>query len=176
MLKRLAGLRRELKGGGTLDCCPDVPETRWQKQQLPGRRSKGSPSGGNIPSPRGRISVIEEAENHTWASVKLNNKPHLPQRSRTGLSKGAPAQKDACLKAGSWYLAGGRGFRRAARDDNRIRVNTRVEAGDGPFHASSLSGRCCSCDFATTNMNSLKGHMRKHPQEHQAMQLLEQYR
>lgn len=38
------------------------------------------------------------------------------------------------------------------------------------------SARCCSCDFATTNMNSLKSHMRRHPQEHQAMQLLEQYR
>lgn len=36
--------------------------------------------------------------------------------------------------------------------------------------------RCCSCDFATTNMNSLKSHMRRHPQEHQAVQLLEQYR
>lgn len=36
--------------------------------------------------------------------------------------------------------------------------------------------RCCSCDFATTNMNSLKSHMKRHPQEHQAMQLLEQYR
>lgn len=40
----------------------------------------------------------------------------------------------------------------------------------------SPSARCCSCDFATTNMNSLKSHMRRHPQEHQAMQLLEQYR
>ncbi|KAJ4947477.1 hypothetical protein JOQ06_009512 [Pogonophryne albipinna] len=36
--------------------------------------------------------------------------------------------------------------------------------------------QCCSCDFATTNMNSLKSHMRRHPQEHQAVQLLEQYR
>lgn len=46
-------------------------------------------------------------------------------------------------------------------------------------HISSLlspSARCCSCDFATTNMNSLKSHMRRHPQEHQAVQLLEQYR
>lgn len=40
----------------------------------------------------------------------------------------------------------------------------------------SLTARCCSCDFATTNMNSLKSHMRRHPQEHQAVQLLEQYR
>lgn len=40
----------------------------------------------------------------------------------------------------------------------------------------SVPDRCCSCDFATTNMNSLKGHMRRHPQEHQAMRLLEQYR
>lgn len=48
-----------------------------------------------------------------------------------------------------------------------------------PFAFNCLSrdlSRCCSCDFATTNMNSLKGHMKKHPQEHQAMQLLEQYR
>lgn len=43
-------------------------------------------------------------------------------------------------------------------------------------HSFSPSARCCSCDYATTNMNSLKGHMRRHPQEHQAVQLLEQYR
>lgn len=36
--------------------------------------------------------------------------------------------------------------------------------------------RCRVCDFATTNMNSLKCHMRRHPQQHQAVQLLEQYK
>ncbi|XP_051998226.1 zinc finger protein 507 [Xyrauchen texanus] len=44
------------------------------------------------------------------------------------------------------------------------------------IHNSEKPYRCCSCDFATTNMNSLKCHMKRHPQEHQAMQLLEQYR
>ncbi|XP_067293708.1 zinc finger protein 507 [Pseudorasbora parva] len=50
-----------------------------------------------------------------------------------------------------------------------VRNHRRIHNSDKPY-------RCCSCDFATTNMNSLKSHMKRHPQEHQAMQLLEQYR
>ncbi|KAK5604443.1 hypothetical protein CRENBAI_017219 [Crenichthys baileyi] len=50
-----------------------------------------------------------------------------------------------------------------------VRNHRRIHNSDKPY-------RCCSCDFATTNMNSLKSHMRRHPQEHQAVQLLEQYR
>lgn len=50
-----------------------------------------------------------------------------------------------------------------------VRNHRRIHNSDKPY-------RCCSCDFATTNMNSLKGHMRRHPQEHQAVHLLEQYR
>ncbi|XP_051557858.1 zinc finger protein 507-like isoform X2 [Myxocyprinus asiaticus] len=50
-----------------------------------------------------------------------------------------------------------------------VRNHRRIHNSDKPY-------RCCSCDFATTNMNSLKCHMKRHPQEHQAMQLLEQYR
>ncbi|TNN58377.1 Zinc finger protein 507 [Liparis tanakae] len=49
-----------------------------------------------------------------------------------------------------------------------VRNHRRIHNSDKPY-------RCCSCDFATTNMNSLKSHMRRHPQEHQAVQLLEQY-
>ncbi|XP_026071804.1 zinc finger protein 507-like [Carassius auratus] len=50
-----------------------------------------------------------------------------------------------------------------------VRNHRRIHNSDKPY-------RCCNCDFATTNMNSLKSHMKRHPQEHQAMQLLEQYR
>ncbi|KAM7423591.1 hypothetical protein PAMA_000105 [Pampus argenteus] len=50
-----------------------------------------------------------------------------------------------------------------------VRNHRRIHNSDKPY-------RCCSCDFATTNMNSLKSHMRRHPQEHQAVHLLEQYR
>ncbi|RVE74865.1 hypothetical protein OJAV_G00026740 [Oryzias javanicus] len=50
-----------------------------------------------------------------------------------------------------------------------VRNHRRIHNSDKPY-------RCCSCDFATTNMNSLKSHMRRHPQGHQAVQLLEQYR
>ncbi|KAL1007127.1 hypothetical protein UPYG_G00082370 [Umbra pygmaea] len=50
-----------------------------------------------------------------------------------------------------------------------VRNHRRIHNSDKPY-------RCCSCDFATTNMNSLKSHMKRHPQEHQAVQLLEQYR
>ncbi|KAK0154471.1 Zinc finger protein 507 [Merluccius polli] len=50
-----------------------------------------------------------------------------------------------------------------------VRNHRRIHNSDKPY-------RCCSCDFATTNMNSLKSHMRRHPQEHQAVQLMEQYR
>ncbi|TRY80205.1 hypothetical protein DNTS_017764 [Danionella cerebrum] len=50
-----------------------------------------------------------------------------------------------------------------------VRNHRRIHSSDKPY-------RCCSCDFATTNMNSLKSHMKRHPQEHQAMKLLEQYR
>ncbi|XP_061669499.1 zinc finger protein 507 isoform X2 [Syngnathoides biaculeatus] len=50
-----------------------------------------------------------------------------------------------------------------------VRNHRRIHNSDKPY-------RCCNCDFATTNMNSLKSHMRKHPQEQQAVQLLEQYR
>ncbi|XP_047436667.1 zinc finger protein 507 isoform X2 [Mugil cephalus] len=50
-----------------------------------------------------------------------------------------------------------------------VRNHRRIHNSDKPY-------RCCSCDFATTNMNSLKSHMRRHPQEHQAVRLLEQYR
>ncbi|XP_077376408.1 zinc finger protein 507 isoform X5 [Festucalex cinctus] len=50
-----------------------------------------------------------------------------------------------------------------------VRNHRRIHNSDKPY-------RCCNCDFATTNMNSLKSHMRRHPQEHQAVQLLEQYR
>ncbi|XP_041918616.1 zinc finger protein 507 [Alosa sapidissima] len=50
-----------------------------------------------------------------------------------------------------------------------VRNHRRIHNSDKPY-------RCCSCDFATTNMNSLKSHMKRHPLEHQAVQLLEQYR
>uniref|UniRef100_A0A3Q2Z226 Zinc finger protein 507 n=1 Tax=Hippocampus comes TaxID=109280 RepID=A0A3Q2Z226_HIPCM len=50
-----------------------------------------------------------------------------------------------------------------------VRNHRRIHNSDKPY-------RCCNCDFATTNMNSLKSHMRRHPQEHQAVQFLEQYR
>ncbi|XP_049573534.1 zinc finger protein 507 isoform X2 [Syngnathus scovelli] len=50
-----------------------------------------------------------------------------------------------------------------------VRNHRRIHNSDKPY-------RCCNCDFATTNMNSLKSHMRRHPQEQQAVQLLEQYR
>ncbi|XP_028298088.1 zinc finger protein 507 [Gouania willdenowi] len=50
-----------------------------------------------------------------------------------------------------------------------VRNHRRIHNSDKPY-------RCCGCDFATTNMNSLKSHMKRHPQEHQAVQLLEQYR
>ncbi|XP_062355910.1 zinc finger protein 507 isoform X5 [Cinclus cinclus] len=50
-----------------------------------------------------------------------------------------------------------------------VRNHRRIHNSDKPY-------RCCVCDFATTNMNSLKCHMRQHPQEHQAVQLLEQYK
>ncbi|MGH0127417.1 UNVERIFIED_CONTAM: hypothetical protein FKN15_065225 [Acipenser sinensis] len=49
-----------------------------------------------------------------------------------------------------------------------VRNHRRIHNSDKPY-------RCSSCDFATTNMNSLKSHMRRHPQEHQAVQLMEQY-
>nr|XP_014345338.1 PREDICTED: zinc finger protein 507 isoform X2 [Latimeria chalumnae] len=50
-----------------------------------------------------------------------------------------------------------------------VRNHRRIHNSDKPY-------RCSSCDFATTNMNSLKCHMKRHPQEHQAVQLLEQYK
>uniref|UniRef100_A0A8B9LUH1 Zinc finger protein 507 n=2 Tax=Astyanax mexicanus TaxID=7994 RepID=A0A8B9LUH1_ASTMX len=50
-----------------------------------------------------------------------------------------------------------------------VRNHRRIHNSDKPY-------RCCNCNFATTNMNSLKSHMKKHPQEHQAVHLLEQYR
>ncbi|XP_062845731.1 zinc finger protein 507 [Trichomycterus rosablanca] len=49
-----------------------------------------------------------------------------------------------------------------------VRNHRRIHSSDKPY-------RCCGCDFATTNMNSLKSHLKKHPQKHQALQLLEQY-
>ncbi|XP_061449870.1 zinc finger protein 507 isoform X2 [Rhineura floridana] len=50
-----------------------------------------------------------------------------------------------------------------------VRNHRRIHNSDKPY-------RCRVCDFATTNMNSLKCHMRRHPQEHQAMQLMEQFK
>nr|XP_054497078.1 zinc finger protein 507 isoform X3 [Agelaius phoeniceus] len=50
-----------------------------------------------------------------------------------------------------------------------VRNHRRIHSSDKPY-------RCRVCDFATTNMNSLKCHMRQHPQEHQAVQLLEQFK
>ncbi|XP_062442470.1 zinc finger protein 507 isoform X2 [Rhea pennata] len=50
-----------------------------------------------------------------------------------------------------------------------VRNHRRIHNSDKPY-------RCRVCDFATTNMNSLKCHMRRHPQEHQAVQLMEQYK
>uniref|UniRef100_U3JBT9 Zinc finger protein 507 n=1 Tax=Ficedula albicollis TaxID=59894 RepID=U3JBT9_FICAL len=50
-----------------------------------------------------------------------------------------------------------------------VRNHRRIHNSDKPY-------RCRVCDFATTNMNSLKCHMRRHPQEHQAVQLLEQFK
>ncbi|NWH78332.1 ZN507 protein, partial [Piaya cayana] len=49
-----------------------------------------------------------------------------------------------------------------------VRNHRRIHNSDKPY-------RCRVCDFATTNMNSLKCHMRRHPQEHQAVQLMEQF-
>nr|XP_020654898.1 zinc finger protein 507 [Pogona vitticeps] len=50
-----------------------------------------------------------------------------------------------------------------------VRNHRRIHNSDKPY-------RCRVCDFATTNMNSLKCHMRRHPQEHQAVQLMEQFK
>ncbi|XP_028596133.2 zinc finger protein 507 isoform X1 [Podarcis muralis] len=50
-----------------------------------------------------------------------------------------------------------------------VRNHRRIHNSDKPY-------RCRMCDFATTNMNSLKCHMRRHPQEHQAVQLMEQFK
>ncbi|XP_059507677.1 zinc finger protein 507 isoform X2 [Stegostoma tigrinum] len=50
-----------------------------------------------------------------------------------------------------------------------VRNHRRIHNSDRPY-------RCSSCDFATTNLNSLKCHMKRHPQEHQVVQLLEQYK
>ncbi|XP_069073704.1 zinc finger protein 507 [Pleurodeles waltl] len=50
-----------------------------------------------------------------------------------------------------------------------VRNHRRIHNSDKPY-------RCRICDFATTNMNSLKCHMKRHPQEHQAVELMEQYK
>ncbi|XP_066493586.1 zinc finger protein 507 isoform X2 [Tiliqua scincoides] len=50
-----------------------------------------------------------------------------------------------------------------------VRNHRRIHNSDKPY-------RCRVCDFATTNMTSLKCHMRRHPQEHQAVQLMEQFK
>ncbi|XP_070809004.1 zinc finger protein 507 [Pituophis catenifer annectens] len=50
-----------------------------------------------------------------------------------------------------------------------VRNHRRIHNSDKPY-------RCRVCDFATTSMNSLKCHMRRHPQEHQAVQLMEQFK
>ncbi|XP_053127538.1 zinc finger protein 507 [Hemicordylus capensis] len=50
-----------------------------------------------------------------------------------------------------------------------VRNHRRIHNSDKPY-------RCRVCEFATTNMNSLKCHMRRHPQEHQAVQLMEQFK
>ncbi|KAH0619596.1 hypothetical protein JD844_000330 [Phrynosoma platyrhinos] len=50
-----------------------------------------------------------------------------------------------------------------------VRNHRRIHNSDKPY-------RCRVCDFATTNMNSLKCHMRRHPQDHQAVQLMEQFK
>ncbi|MEE6500555.1 hypothetical protein FKM82_003827 [Ascaphus truei] len=50
-----------------------------------------------------------------------------------------------------------------------VRNHRRIHNSDKPY-------RCHVCLFATTNMSSFKCHMKRHPEEDQAVQLVEQYK
>uniref|UniRef100_W5KFU6 Zinc finger protein 507 n=1 Tax=Astyanax mexicanus TaxID=7994 RepID=W5KFU6_ASTMX len=81
---------------------------------------------------------------------------------------------DVCDYTSSTYV-GVRNHRRIHNSDKPYRCVFLFKVTP-VFMSEFCSNRCCNCDFATTNMNSLKSHMKKHPQEHQAVHLLEQYR